>query len=78
MPVYAAQGYDVASLISEGIKSAIEGGAEDAETIARESRSTSMVCRTPRSRVSPRATRSIRRRTSLRLRTSPSCSSSTR
>lgn len=33
VPVYAAEGYDVASLIGEGIKSAIEGGAEDAETI---------------------------------------------
>jgi branched-chain amino acid transport system substrate-binding protein len=33
VPVYAAEGYDVASLIGEGIKSAIEGGAEDPETI---------------------------------------------
>ncbi|HEX2241001.1 MAG TPA: branched-chain amino acid ABC transporter substrate-binding protein [Actinomycetota bacterium] len=33
VPVYAAEGYDVASLLGEGIRSAIEGGAEDAESI---------------------------------------------
>lgn len=29
VPLYAAEGYDVASLIGEGIRSAIEGGADD-------------------------------------------------
>ena len=29
VPVYAAEGYDVASLFGEGLKAAIEGGAED-------------------------------------------------
>jgi branched-chain amino acid transport system substrate-binding protein len=33
VPVYAAEGYDVAGLIGEGIRSAIDGGAEDAEGI---------------------------------------------
>jgi branched-chain amino acid transport system substrate-binding protein len=33
VPVYAAEGYDVASLLGEGIKSAIEGGAEDPTAI---------------------------------------------
>jgi branched-chain amino acid transport system substrate-binding protein len=33
VPVYVGEGYDVASLIGEGIKSAIEGGATDAEGI---------------------------------------------
>jgi branched-chain amino acid transport system substrate-binding protein len=33
VPVYAAEGYDVAGLIGEGIKSAIDGGAEDATAI---------------------------------------------
>jgi branched-chain amino acid transport system substrate-binding protein len=33
VPVYAAEGYDVASLIGEGIKQAIEDGAEDPESI---------------------------------------------
>jgi branched-chain amino acid transport system substrate-binding protein len=33
VPVYAAEGYDVASLLGEGIKQAIEGGAEDPEGI---------------------------------------------
>ena len=33
VPVYAAEGYDVASMIGEGIKQAIEGGAEDPESI---------------------------------------------
>jgi branched-chain amino acid transport system substrate-binding protein len=33
VPVYAAEGYDVASLIGEGIKSAVEGGSEDPEAI---------------------------------------------
>jgi branched-chain amino acid transport system substrate-binding protein len=33
VPVYAAEGYDVAGLIGEGIRSAIEGGAEDPESI---------------------------------------------
>ncbi|MCA1727388.1 MAG: hypothetical protein LC722_07000, partial [Actinobacteria bacterium] len=31
--IYAAEGYDAASLIGEGIKQAIEGGAEDVESI---------------------------------------------
>ena len=29
VPIYAAEGYDVANLIGEGIKQAIEGGATD-------------------------------------------------
>jgi branched-chain amino acid transport system substrate-binding protein len=33
VPVYAAEGYDVMGLIGEGIRSAIEGGAEDPESI---------------------------------------------
>jgi ABC-type branched-subunit amino acid transport system substrate-binding protein len=33
VPVYAAEGYDVASLLGEGIKQAIDGGAEDPEGI---------------------------------------------
>jgi branched-chain amino acid transport system substrate-binding protein len=33
VPVYAAEGYDVMSLIGEGIASAVEGGAEDPESI---------------------------------------------
>lgn len=33
VPVYAAEGYDVANLFGEGIKSAIEGGAEDPTAI---------------------------------------------
>jgi branched-chain amino acid transport system substrate-binding protein len=33
VPVYAAEGYDVASMLGEGIKQAIEGGAEDPESI---------------------------------------------
>lgn len=33
VPVYAAEGYDVASLIGEGIRSAVEGGSEDPESI---------------------------------------------
>ncbi|HZJ51719.1 MAG TPA: branched-chain amino acid ABC transporter substrate-binding protein, partial [Actinomycetota bacterium] len=33
VPVYAAEGYDVASMIGEGIKQAIEDGAEDPESI---------------------------------------------
>jgi len=33
VPVYAAEGYDVASLIGEGVRSAVEGGAEDPESI---------------------------------------------
>ncbi len=33
VPVYAAEGYDVAGLIGEGITSAIDGGAEDAVAI---------------------------------------------
>ncbi len=33
VPIYAAEGYDVASMMGEGIKQAIEGGAEDAEGI---------------------------------------------
>jgi branched-chain amino acid transport system substrate-binding protein len=33
VPIYAAEGYDVASLIGEGIKSAVDGGAEDAAGI---------------------------------------------
>jgi hypothetical protein len=33
VPVYAAEGYDVAGLIGEGIRSAIDGGAEDPESI---------------------------------------------
>jgi branched-chain amino acid transport system substrate-binding protein len=33
VPVYAAEGYDVASLLGEGIKQAIEDGAEDPESI---------------------------------------------
>ncbi|MFN2524643.1 MAG: branched-chain amino acid ABC transporter substrate-binding protein [Actinomycetota bacterium] len=33
VPVYAAEGYDVASLLGEGIRSAIDGGAEDPEAI---------------------------------------------
>jgi hypothetical protein len=33
VPVYAAEGYDVASLIGEGIRSAIEGGASTPEDI---------------------------------------------
>lgn len=33
VPIYAAEGYDVASLIGEGVKQAIEGGAETPEDI---------------------------------------------
>jgi branched-chain amino acid transport system substrate-binding protein len=33
VPVYAAEGYDAMSLVGEGIRSAIEGGAEDPEAI---------------------------------------------
>lgn len=33
VPIYAAEGYDAASLIGEGIRSAIEGGAETPEDI---------------------------------------------
>jgi branched-chain amino acid transport system substrate-binding protein len=33
VPVYAAEGYDVMGLIGEGIRSAIDGGAEDVESI---------------------------------------------
>jgi branched-chain amino acid transport system substrate-binding protein len=33
VPIYAAEGYDVMSLIGEGIRSAIEGGAEDPTAI---------------------------------------------
>lgn len=33
VPVYAAEGYDVAGLLGEGIKQAIDGGAEDATAI---------------------------------------------
>ncbi len=33
VPVYAAEGYDVVSMIGEGIKQAIDGGAEDPEGI---------------------------------------------
>jgi branched-chain amino acid transport system substrate-binding protein len=33
VPIYAAEGYDAASLIGEGIKSAIDGGAETPEDI---------------------------------------------
>jgi hypothetical protein len=33
VPVYAAEGYDVAGLLGEGIKKAINGGADDAESI---------------------------------------------
>jgi branched-chain amino acid transport system substrate-binding protein len=33
VPVYAAEGYDVASLLGEGIKQAIEDGSEDPESI---------------------------------------------
>ncbi|HYN35601.1 MAG TPA: branched-chain amino acid ABC transporter substrate-binding protein [Actinomycetota bacterium] len=33
VPVYAAEGYDVAGLFGEGIKAAIDGGAEDATAI---------------------------------------------
>ncbi len=33
VPLYAAEGYDAASLIGEGIRSAVEGGAEDPEAI---------------------------------------------
>jgi branched-chain amino acid transport system substrate-binding protein len=33
VPIYAAEGYDAMSLIGEGIRSAIEGGAEDATAI---------------------------------------------
>jgi branched-chain amino acid transport system substrate-binding protein len=33
VPVYAAEGYDAMSLVAEGIRSAIEGGAEDPESI---------------------------------------------
>jgi branched-chain amino acid transport system substrate-binding protein len=33
VPVYAAEGYDVASMLGEGIKQAIDGGAEDPESI---------------------------------------------
>jgi branched-chain amino acid transport system substrate-binding protein len=33
VPVYAAEGYDVAGLLGEGIKEAIDGGASDAESI---------------------------------------------
>jgi branched-chain amino acid transport system substrate-binding protein len=33
VPIYAAEGYDVMSLIGEGISSAIEGGAEDPTAI---------------------------------------------
>ena len=33
VPVYAAEGYDVASLLGEGIKTAIDDGAEDATAI---------------------------------------------
>jgi branched-chain amino acid transport system substrate-binding protein len=33
VPVYAAEGYDVMGLIGEGIRSAIDGGAEDPEAI---------------------------------------------
>jgi branched-chain amino acid transport system substrate-binding protein len=33
VPVYAAEGYDVMGLIGEGIRSAVEGGAEDVEGI---------------------------------------------
>jgi branched-chain amino acid transport system substrate-binding protein len=33
VPVYAAEGYDVASLVGEGIRQAIEGGATDPEGI---------------------------------------------
>jgi branched-chain amino acid transport system substrate-binding protein len=32
-PLFAAEGYDAASLIGEGIRSAIEGGAEDPDAI---------------------------------------------
>jgi branched-chain amino acid transport system substrate-binding protein len=31
VPVYAAEGYDAMSLVAEGIRSAIDGGAEDPE-----------------------------------------------
>jgi branched-chain amino acid transport system substrate-binding protein len=33
VPIYAAEGYDAASLVGEGIRSAIEGGATDPEAI---------------------------------------------
>jgi hypothetical protein len=33
VPLFAAEGYDAASLIGEGIRSAVEGGAEDAAEI---------------------------------------------
>jgi branched-chain amino acid transport system substrate-binding protein len=33
VPLFAAEGYDAASLIGEGIRSAVEGGADDPETI---------------------------------------------
>jgi branched-chain amino acid transport system substrate-binding protein len=33
VPIYAAEYYDVASMIAEGMKQAIEGGAEDPESI---------------------------------------------
>jgi len=33
VPIYAAEGYDVASLVGEGIRAAIEGGAESPEDI---------------------------------------------
>jgi branched-chain amino acid transport system substrate-binding protein len=33
VPIYAAEGYDVMSLIGEGIRSAVDGGATDAEGI---------------------------------------------
>jgi len=33
VPVYAYEGYDVASLLGEGIRSAIDGGAQDPEAI---------------------------------------------
>jgi branched-chain amino acid transport system substrate-binding protein len=33
VPIYAAEGYDVMSLIGEGIQSAVDGGATDAEGI---------------------------------------------
>lgn len=33
VPIYAAEGYDAASLVGEGIRSAIDGGASDPEAI---------------------------------------------
>jgi branched-chain amino acid transport system substrate-binding protein len=33
VPIYAAEYYDVASMVAEGMKQTIEGGAEDAESI---------------------------------------------